>query len=370
MSLNYLATRFRCTWPWDILVMLCDGRIVCGCADPYAKRVLGDARTHSIEQIWTGPFITKLRGDMNAGGSAFCGDCPLKLPLAEGEEPRPRSLDAGRLPGRMFIECTAACNISCFQACCAPETGITKTRQAGMLDFDLLTKVIDEAGPHLGRVDFFNYGEAFLHKRAVEMCEYIKSRYPHIYLYTSTNGGALSEAQARRLVHSGIDEVTFSIDGARPESYIQYRQRGKFDVSMRNLRAMADEKRASGRDLPFPGPLPWRRSWSEDTSNRKKRKNHPQRPHIHGARSANTWVPRAAEARCSRTQRGENSGRGRTRSRDRGSWLSEIVEGGEPQVAEVVREVAGVERLGVEGTLQPLEPLEVLGMAGVGEDRE
>jgi MoaA/NifB/PqqE/SkfB family radical SAM enzyme len=255
MSLNFLATRFRCTWPWDILVMLCDGRIVCGCADPYAKRVLGDARTHSIEQIWTGPFISKLRGEMNSGGSEFCGDCPLKLPLAEGQAPPQKPLDAGRLPGRMFIECTAACNISCNQACCAPETGITKTRQAGMLDFDLFTKVIDEVGPHLGRIDFFNYGEAFLHKRAVEMCEYLKSRYPHIYLYTSTNGGALSEEQARRLVHSGIDEVTFSIDGARSESYIQYRQRGKFDVSMRNLRAMVDEKRQSGRDLPF---LNWR----------------------------------------------------------------------------------------------------------------
>jgi hypothetical protein len=105
VSLNYLATRFRCSWPWDILVMLCDGRIVCGCADPYAKRVLGDARTHSIEQIWTGPFITKLRGEMTSGGSEFCGDCPLKLPLAEGEAPPQRSLDAGRLPGRMFIEC-------------------------------------------------------------------------------------------------------------------------------------------------------------------------------------------------------------------------------------------------------------------------
>jgi hypothetical protein len=166
-----------------------------------------------------------------------------------------RPLDAGPLPSRMYIECTAACNISCNQACCAPETGITRTRQAGMLDFDLFARVIDEVGPTLGRVDFFNYGEAFLHKRAIEMCEYLKQRYPHIYLYTSTNGGALTEAQARRLVHSGIDEVTFSIDGARPESYVRYRQRGKFDVSIRNLRAMADEKRTSHRDLPF---LNWR----------------------------------------------------------------------------------------------------------------
>jgi len=255
MSLNFLATRFQCTWPWSTLVMLCDGRIVCGCADPYGRRVLGDARTATVHDVWTGPVVSGLRADLNAGGSTFCGDCPLKLPLKKDEAPPVRPIDAGPQPSRMYIECTAACNISCTQACCAPETGITRTRQAGMLDFDVFRRVIDEAGPSLVRVDFFNYGEAFLHKRAVEMCEYIKAHFPHIYLYTSTNGLALSEAQARRLVHSGIDEVTFSIDGATPESYVKYRQRGNFDVAIATLRAMADEKRKSGRDLPF---LNWR----------------------------------------------------------------------------------------------------------------
>jgi len=255
VSLNFLATRFRCSWPWTTLVMLCDGRIVCGCADPYGHRVLGDVRAASVHDVWSGPTMTTLRGELNTGGSRFCGDCPLKLPLTKGEQPEVRPLDAGPLPSRMYIECTAACNISCNQACCAPETGITRTRQAGMLDFDLFRRVVDEVGASLVRIDFFNYGEAFLHKRAVEMCEYIKSRFPHIYLYTSTNGLALTEAQARRLVHSGIDEVTFSIDGATPESYTRYRQRGRFEVAIANLRAMADEKRRSGRDVPF---LNWR----------------------------------------------------------------------------------------------------------------
>jgi len=255
MSLNFLATRFQCTWPWSTLVMLCDGRIVCGCADPYGHRVLGDARTGSVSEVWTGATISQLRQDLNNGGSRFCGDCPLKLPLKKDDTPTVRPTDAGRLPSRMYIECTAACNISCAQACCAPETGITRTRQAGMLDFDLFKRVMDEAGPSLGRVDFFNYGEAFLHKRAVEMCEYIKARFPNIYLYTSTNGLALTQAQARRLVHSGIDEVTFSIDGASQDAYVQYRQRGAFDLAIATLRTMADEKRKSGRDLPF---LNWR----------------------------------------------------------------------------------------------------------------
>jgi hypothetical protein len=235
--------------------MLCDGRIVCGCADPYGKRVLGDARTATVHDVWTGTVISKLRADLNAGGSTFCGDCPLKLPLKKDEAPPVRPVDAGPQPSRMYIECTAACNISCTDACCAPETGITRTRQAGMLDFELFRRVVDEVGASLVRIDFFNYGEAFLHKRAVEMCEYIKAAFPQIYLYTSTNGLALTEAQARRLVHSGIDEVTFSVDGATPESYVKYRQRGRFDVAMANLRAMADEKRRSGRDVPF---LNWR----------------------------------------------------------------------------------------------------------------
>jgi hypothetical protein len=252
MSLNYLATRFTCSWPWSTMVLLCDGRLVCGCADPYGKRVLGDLRVlPTVSSVWTGEVASALRRDIVSGGSKFCGDCPLKLPLTRDDPPPQRPLDAGPLPSRLYVECTAACNISCNQACCAPETGITRTRQAGMLDYGLFTRVVDEAAPSLVRIDFFNYGEAFLHKRALDMVEYIKSRYPHVYLYTSTNGLALTEDGARRLARSGIDEVTFSIDGATHASYVQYRQRGDFAKAIRNLTALADEKRAHGLDVPF-----------------------------------------------------------------------------------------------------------------------
>lgn len=251
MSLNHLATRFQCTWPWSTLVLLCDGRVVCGCADPFGTRVLGDTRQASLADVWNGPTIRSLRADLNAGGSSFCGDCPLKLPLDEGRAPIVRPVDAGPWPRRLYVECTAACNISCFEACCAPERGITRSREAGMLDFNLFTRIIDEVGPHLVRVDFFNYGEAFLHKRAVEMCAYIKHRHPHIYLYTSTNGLMLTGDMPDRLVESGIDEVTFSIDGATPESYARYRQRGDFERVIRHLERTINAKRARGRDVPF-----------------------------------------------------------------------------------------------------------------------
>ncbi len=159
------------------------------------------------------------------------------------------------LPRRLYVETTAACNISCLDACCAPETGITKTRQAGMLDIAVFERVLDELGPTLARLDFFNYGEAFLHKKAVEMCEMVKARYPHIYLYTSTNGGAFTEDRVRQLVRAGLDEMTFSLDGASQDVYVRYRQRGSFDKSTAMMRAAIDEKRRLGRDVPV---INWR----------------------------------------------------------------------------------------------------------------
>ena len=53
------------------MVLLCDGRLVCGCADPYGKRVLGDTRHESVNAVWTGERATSLRADLNHGGSKF-----------------------------------------------------------------------------------------------------------------------------------------------------------------------------------------------------------------------------------------------------------------------------------------------------------
>ena len=43
--------------------------------------------TSSVHDVWTGPVITGLRQDLNGGGSKFCTDCPLKLPLKKDQAP-------------------------------------------------------------------------------------------------------------------------------------------------------------------------------------------------------------------------------------------------------------------------------------------
>ena len=235
--------------------MLCDGRMVCGCADPYAKRVLGDARTSSIADIWTGPVAVAAARRPQPGRIELLRRLPAEAAARPGRTAAAaRSQRQRRSRGASISSARPPATSPATRRCCAPETGITRTRQAGMLDFDLFTKVIDEAGPTLGRIDFFNYGEAFLHKRAVEMCEYIKTKFPHIYLYTSTNGLAFTEEKVRQLARSGIDEVTFSIDGSSQETYVQVppaRQlrQGDRQPARAARRARQDRQRRAVRQL-------------------------------------------------------------------------------------------------------------------------
>ena len=83
-------------------------------------------------------------------------------------------------------------------------------------------------------------------RRRSRCASWSRRRYPHIYLYTSTNGGAFTEERVRQLVRSGIDEMTFSLDGASQDVYVRYRQRGSFEKSTAMMRA-ADRREAPAR---------------------------------------------------------------------------------------------------------------------------
>ena len=125
-----------------------------------------------------------------------------------------------------------------------------------MLDFDLFRRVVDEAGPSLGRIDFFNYGEAFLHKRAIEMCEYIKSQLPaHLPLHEHQRPGV---HRGRRRGGWCTPGSTRSRSRSTAPRRRATRSTGSAATSTRRsatCATAADEKRAAGRDVPF---LNWR----------------------------------------------------------------------------------------------------------------
>ena len=261
VSLNFQATRFRCSWPWETAVMLCDGRVVCGCADPYAKRVLGDARDDLGRRDLDRRdrvrrcAATSTPADPPSAATARsscrwrttkprrCGRS-TSAPAASRRSPPPLRRDHGGLqhlvprrllrardrhhqdaPGRHARRrrCSSASSTSSGRRWPASTSSTT-------------------AKPSCTR-------------RRSRCASWSRARYPHIYLYTSTNGGAFTEERVRQLVRSGIDEMTFSLDGASQDVYVRYRQRGSFEKSTAMMRAAIDEKRRLGRDVPV---INWR----------------------------------------------------------------------------------------------------------------
>jgi len=246
--------RFTCDWISKILVVLCDGKVVCGCADPLGQRPLGSLKQNSLGEIWQSPKVMRIREELNSGFSSFCQPCGIKRALRDDEAVPQQPLRQEFLP-RIFLEPTVVCNLNCFQAVCAPGTGIAATRERKFFPLEEFRSLLDEIGPKLIRLDFFNYGEPFLHPQALDMIEYVKKKYPHIYLYTSTNGLLLDDARIARLAGSAIDEVTFSVDGADQRTYGRYRQGGDFFKLLKNMAALVREKKRSGREVPF---INWR----------------------------------------------------------------------------------------------------------------
>jgi len=271
MSEENERNRFTCDWIFNILVVLCDGKVVCGCADPYGERPLGHLNQSSLYEIWNSEKVQRIREGLNKGYSPFCLDCGLKKFLKEKREVPVRPVHIKILP-RIFLEPTILCNLSCFKAVCNHESGIIKTRERNMFPFDEFKSVIDEVGKNLIRLDFFNYGDSFVHPQAVEMIEYIKQKYPHIYLYTTTNGLLLDEEKIKRIVNSGLDEFTFSVDGPDQETYVRYRQLGDFEKVLKIMSRFVKERNQLGREVPF---INWRYilfKWNDSRGKMKKAK--------------------------------------------------------------------------------------------------
>jgi hypothetical protein len=239
-----------CHWPSRAMVLTSDGDVVCGCADPFKKNPLGSLRESSMLEIWNGAGFQAIRQGVNDGTLSACGECQLfeQRPVPE---PPDSPLVPSHGPTRLFVEPSIVCNISCYQAVCNQENGIAESRSARLLDFELFRKAIDELGPGLQRLEFYNYGESFVHPRSYEMIAYAKSRFPGLFVYASSNG-LLFDRPARReaLLRSGLDEIVFSIDGARPQSYARYRVKGDFHKAIHNLRECVELKTRLGLRRP------------------------------------------------------------------------------------------------------------------------
>jgi radical SAM protein with 4Fe4S-binding SPASM domain len=149
------------------------------------------------------------------------------------------------MPISISIEPTTSCNLRCPQC----PSGLREfTRPTGMLQNDILSKVIDELHPTLTYITFYFQGEPYLNKNFLDYVRYASDR--NIYTATSTNAHYLDEETARKTVESGLDRLIISIDGTDQEAYSKYRVGGNLEKVMSGTKNLVHWKRQMKSSTP------------------------------------------------------------------------------------------------------------------------
>lgn len=149
-------------------------------------------------------------------------------------------------PVTLMIEPTNICNLKC--PLCPTGAGLIK-RNRGFLKFEDFKKVIDEVGDYIIHLRLWNWGEPLLNKEVFKMISYAKRK--KIFVNLSTNSNFLDEEVAKKLIHSGLDEVIISMDGASEETYKTYRKGGDFKKLLKSIHFLVEEKKRLKRNFPY-----------------------------------------------------------------------------------------------------------------------
>jgi pyruvate-formate lyase-activating enzyme len=289
----------RCDHAFETVCVHANGDVVCSIIDGRGDFVLGNVHASSLAAIFDGPRYTELRRLVLSTRDTYCRAIAKHCPL--------KTIDDGAPPPRLRflqLEPTTACDLRClscpvrdfdrtlgwrdayrdggvrFLAWDALRRGKQHLSDAlrarlprlvpavtpdshplhakllrgriapgrnGMLPLATVARVLDEAGPEIERVDFYNYGEPFLYRHLVPALRHARRVMPATTLAISTDGLQVRPPVEDEIVGERLlDWLIFSIDGCDQESYARYRIGGVFDTAMANLRRVRDKAAPRG----------------------------------------------------------------------------------------------------------------------------
>ena len=236
--------------------ILATGDLVCSCIDVLGVGALGNILEQDIYDIFHGDEYTRMRELVLASGRDSY--CPwLGCPCAFKNVPRG---DLGESSDRLVIkkirlETISYCNLRC-PGCRLVEWYQGKWKKKkhprlGRLSIDRIARVFEDTRDTLEDIWFYNYGEPFLDKNFLDILRLARKIVPGAFLYTHTNGTVFPEGWAEAIVKEGLlGAISFSIDGATPETYQKYRIKGDFQTAFHNMLEIEKWKRKEKKKFP------------------------------------------------------------------------------------------------------------------------
>lgn len=171
------------------------------------------------------------------------------MPAAYGFE----SAACAVFPTYVMFDITNVCNAACIHC---PQS--IRAEDGGRPEFlgarehqtlEAFQRVIDECTEHDVRfVRITADGEPLVHPHLFDMLEYARDRGVGPVGLT-TNGSLVKEAQAERLLDSGLAMVDFSLDAVREETFQQIRVGLRYDRVRENVLRFLELRDARGADV-------------------------------------------------------------------------------------------------------------------------
>jgi len=150
-------------------------------------------------------------------------------------------------PRKIRLEASTICQLKC--KCCymgRPETtvGINYLKYKDFVDFVEKNDFVEE-------IELSNSGEIFLNPDLLKIIEFAHTKKIKLTAYNGVNFNTVSDEVIEGLVKYNFFGLTFSIDGASQESYVQYRVGGSFDKVIENIRKLNYYKNKYSSEYPI-----------------------------------------------------------------------------------------------------------------------
>jgi MoaA/NifB/PqqE/SkfB family radical SAM enzyme len=151
-------------------------------------------------------------------------------------------------PIHLDIESSNACNLKC--PFCATTSHFWGPSQAGLLDFELFKKVVDEGAVNgLCAIKLSLRGEPLINKEITKMVRYAK-RKGIIDVYFNTNGMLLTGDISSQLIDAGLDRISISFEGIDKTSYEKYRPGATYETVIDNVKRLVAMRKEKGVNNP------------------------------------------------------------------------------------------------------------------------
>ena len=138
-------------------------------------------------------------------------------------------------PPYLLVEPVSSCNLRC-PFCFQTDKSFTKKPFMGVIDFDFFKEIIDQANDlGTGAITIASRGEPTMHKKFIQMLEYVNTKKNIFEIKLNTNATFLTEKICHAIFKNNITQIVVSSDHYIKEDYERLRLGSNFEKVVKNV---------------------------------------------------------------------------------------------------------------------------------------